>query len=551
MEMFMRGPFIVFLFICIVNTDGLCDSCSKDECQNGGTCLVNSIDCSISCICPLSYTGNKCESHRTHWNMSTEASKNVTTEANQSDVTTQSSITTTLRPFSQRTCLFGMLTCVHGYCKGQSCACDNNWTGLQCEDLDCPLSCEKKCHLYNDIVTCIDVTSTTIPSTSKVIASSNTQPTPASLKQENVTSTISMTTLRDISNRTCFTGVCIHGYCYIGKVILKCVCDDHWTGRYCDELDCPSDCSHGCHIDNGKLTCSEPLIEVSTVNVSTVTIDTNDVTTRSLEIRTCYPGFFVCINGYCEKSSVMFRCQCDPFWTGTFCDKLDCENCDSDCTLVGGSIECIAPATPYSTEDTMTKISTTKPSTTTIGPVNGSYPDEHVCSDNYIANHTGDTGTCILPCVNGRCKLLSSGYKCMCDPGADGDLCEKKCCTICGDHGRCRVDINGTEYCNCVFNYKGEFCENEIIPEGKYIEAELIQTRTRRLVHLISHIKLAALKDLPLFGMISYTELNCSNMYVIVAKNDNKCGRYPPEIDINGQIVSVWSETKLSLLDDI
>jgi hypothetical protein len=67
----MRGPFIVFLFICIINTDGLCDSCSKYGCENGATCTVNSIDCSISCICPLLYTGNKCESNITDLNLNT------------------------------------------------------------------------------------------------------------------------------------------------------------------------------------------------------------------------------------------------------------------------------------------------------------------------------------------------------------------------------------------------------------------------------------------------------------------------------------------------
>ncbi|CAC5379569.1 unnamed protein product [Mytilus coruscus] len=110
-------------------------------------------------------------------------------------------------------------------------------------------------------------------------------------------------------------------------------------------------------------------------------------------------------------------------------------------------------------------------STTTVGQINGSYPDGHVCSNNYTENRTKCMG--IFPCIYGKCQNELSGsklIKCICDPGADGDMCEKTCCKYCSDHGRCRRDMNQTEFCNCNFDYEGEFCEYRIIP--KVLEEE-------------------------------------------------------------------------------
>ncbi|CAG2186957.1 unnamed protein product [Mytilus edulis] len=489
---------VVMTSVFIIYVNGQCTiTCQSAECKNGGTCFVNINDCSKMCTCLSSFNGSKCEIadvtiQETTTSVLKVSSTATSTVSKTTNVVLQNSteLKTTLRPMSIRSCLFGMLTCEHGYCfGGMKCMCDPNWTGAKCEKLKCPLSCEGLCELIDNRIEC---KSTEPVSTAITLITSN----PVKgrqlplIQQRAVISRITETTTHsDIENRKCRDGsiACVHGYCK--RETLSCVCDDNWKGSLCDELDCPAKCSEGCNISNNVVKCLEhasELSEQSPVTLETSTMvqstaaDIDEELPKSLKNRTCLPKFFVCVHGFCKKERLRFYCVCDSNWGGMFCDKLECPHCSNGCELEDGSIVCntatellvsfTAIPNPISTSTDFTSMPTAI-STTTVGQINGSFPDGHVCSSNYTENQTKCMG--IFPCRYGKCQneLIGSNLiKCVCDPGADGDMCEKTCCKFCSDHGRCRRGKNETEYCNCNFDYEGEFCENKIIP--KVLEEE-------------------------------------------------------------------------------
>lgn len=90
------------------------------------------------------------------------------------------------------------------------------------------------------------------------------------------------------------------------------------------------------------------------------------------------------------------------------------------------------------------------------------------CQLNVITEDTplAERGPCISnPCLhNGLCPITSSGFMCTCVDGYIGVMCERrsddcpydnylKC-----DHGRCKLDMNGSPTCLCNDGYKGTLC---------------------------------------------------------------------------------------------
>lgn len=427
MEYYEVSIVLAFLFYNFVLTVSQC-TCDPEFCKNNGTCIVNETDCSFLCMCSKEFDGKQCEN---------------------TVIQVSTPFSTTLRPVSSRTCMFGMMTCVHGYCRnGMMCACDENWTGAMCEKLKCPLSCDV-CELKNDNVICIEETTNTKGITQALIG------------QELSTM---QTTVKELK-KDCLGGkTCNNGYCDSND--QNCICDNLWTGTLCDEPNCSlGNCSSKCQVNENSIQCFEDPI-LKTTEATTATKKNNTENEGSivwtLEERTCLPGFFVCDHGYCKKEKIRFYCVCDPYWSGMFCKIPDCPHCSNGCEILDGSVKCknvieTTRATPFNTsllteDDIVT--------TTTIGPINGTYPDGHACSENYTYTDDFCFG---IPCKYGNCKYLESTpnnmkIQCSCDPGATGPTCGSKCCKIC-QQGICKIDNNGTEFCNCFYGYEGEFCE--------------------------------------------------------------------------------------------
>lgn len=90
--------------------------------------------------------------------------------------------------------------------------------------------------------------------------------------------------------------------------------------------------------------------------------------------------------------------------------------------------------------------------------------ENDACSDRYkykpLDQRTCSTG---LECEFGTCSSINYGsyiaFECKCDRGAQGLLCEKKCCKNCGKNGRCDFYPDGTPFCFCKRGFYGNKCE--------------------------------------------------------------------------------------------
>lgn len=416
---------------------GHCPTCESYFCKNNGTCIVNESNCTFQCLCTEDFNGSKCD--------------NIVL-----DTTRQSTeYTTTLRPVSKRSCMFGMITCVHGFCQnGMKCSCDKHWAGAMCEKLNCPLACNSACKLDKNTVVCIHETTNAEIDT------------PAMLIQKSTEQTVTVT---GVMKKNCPGGdkVCVNGYC--DRDELNCICDYLWLGTFCDQPDClAANCSSGCQVIEGSIKCLQTTSVTTTGKVFPATREVKQNSTGqenvswTLEEKTCLPGFFVCDHGYCKKENIRFYCVCDPFWSGMFCDNPDCPHCSDGCKIQDGLVKCknVKETTLTTVSNISSFIVDDLVISTTIGPVNGTFPDGHACSENYTYTDDFCFG---IPCKYGQCKYIDSQpgsmkMQCSCDPGATGQTCQSKCCKIC-EQGLCKIDNNGTEFCNCLYGYEGEFCE--------------------------------------------------------------------------------------------
>jgi len=78
-----------------------------------------------------------------------------------------------------------------------------------------------------------------------------------------------------------------------------------------------------------------------------------------------------------------------------------------------------------------------------------------------------DCGTCIdMPgCANGNCTnpdtLESEPFKCYCQDGWKGALCDQPSCDEhCNNQGQCVVTVDGGRQCNCNLGWSGPTCAN-------------------------------------------------------------------------------------------
>ncbi|CAI2356035.1 unnamed protein product [Caenorhabditis sp. 36 PRJEB53466] len=241
----------------------------------------------------------------------------------------------------------------------------------------------------------------------------------------------------------CFLNPCKHGQCLTFEGGFQCLCDDGYSGSFCQEGQnyCSDNkCLAGARCTNsfGGYFCDCPL---GRSGQFCERIDCSDL-----------PG--VCNNGKCvvpTTSGKPFDCECQEGFEGEFCEK-DKNEClaeglcfnNGSCVNLNGSFRCECPA-----------------------GFTGKWCEERVdmCST--------------IKCSNGGMCMHTERQQpvCQCKNGFIGQSCEQKCpsgyggvqCTIpltvggCSRHGnRCRNGgrcIRG--FCVCPPDFTGDQCELE------------------------------------------------------------------------------------------
>ncbi|KAH8853696.1 Neurogenic locus Notch protein [Schistosoma japonicum] len=220
-------------------------------------------------------------------------------------------------------------------------------------------------------------------------------------------------------------------------------------------------------------------------------------------------------NGYCiSNQNGGFYCQCSHGWTGSDC-SVDVNEChlssaspcehNGVCVNSPGSYQCLCPPGYYGSrcENEVLECAlnpckhdgtcVTKASHVKMKSMNAHL---HHCEDliNGYACHClpGWTGThCedrLRPCANsslclnnatcldlvttdrnGEMNESADPFVCLCAEGFRGKLCETKIINyhcmdtiVCQNGGKCTVDNDGREYCKCLKNYQGVYCEDEV-----------------------------------------------------------------------------------------
>ncbi|KAJ8305658.1 hypothetical protein KUTeg_016203 [Tegillarca granosa] len=228
--------------------------------------------------------------------------------------------------------------------------------------------------------------------------------------------------------------------CSLNEVncMFICHCTDGYTGTKCENSIETVETDEG---DKDEITTSATKRPI-TSQKSRVVKQSGRL--RNLLHRTCVQGK-ICLHGYCDKIDG-FRCICDPGWYGPLCaEKYGISTPSSQIKSQNVTIEKIR------------KLQTVD-----------------VCSKDYVLRPrmTRECAKGVL-CVFGSCKSLdeNQGFRCECDEGATGSLCDKKCCQKCGDNGICRIQ-NGKEYCSCKIGYIGDDCKEEIKQSPLHSEKE-------------------------------------------------------------------------------
>lgn len=172
---------------------------------------------------------------------------------------------TVQRPISERKCLYGLITCEHGYCNRMTdpCTCDSNiWSGDKCEKLICPLECNGLCECYDNNVVCLQsdtskISGSTVPITPVVTTQTHDSRTDVRL-EEHVHVCSDNYTLRPPSERYCIGVFCRYGKCVVTeRGNHRCQCDHGGDGGLCENRCCKSCGDFGCKIINGTEYCDD------------------------------------------------------------------------------------------------------------------------------------------------------------------------------------------------------------------------------------------------------------------------------------------------------
>ena len=221
-------------------------------------------------------------------------------------------------------------------------------------------------------------------------------------------------------------------------------------------------------------------------------------------------------NGHCVMSKGVPKCNCDPFYTGSFCQKYVC----SGYCLNGGM--CFIPGTnwnnrsaifvssnyqirpiferelqcicPNGFEGRQCEIDSTEGCNkltchnggTCIS--NKDKPASCLCKDGYTGLDCKQCKVADAPCLHGRCELQQDTYsnsqdqkssstiaRCVCEDGFKGPQCQYRTCNIygpCQNGGKCIeiIDPNSEQRsnpealmvgakCQCPSDFSGPFCE--------------------------------------------------------------------------------------------
>uniref|UniRef100_A0A672LG93 Neurogenic locus notch homolog protein 2-like n=1 Tax=Sinocyclocheilus grahami TaxID=75366 RepID=A0A672LG93_SINGR len=433
------------------------DPCYVGYCLNGGECTVSvaSVPGSPSCVCPLGFTGQRCEIQKN----STCFPNNPCTNGGKCS----------LLPNDQ-----------------YKCQCARGWTGQHCEQEDTCLSSpcanggichalpnrEFSCncppgyhgpHCLNDTDECAFSSSLcknegvclNIPGSYRC----NCQPSFTGLHCET-------------DYVPCFPSPCLNGgTCrQMTDTTYICHCLPGFNGTNCEVNidDCPN---HRCQ--NGA-TCMDG---VNTYNCQcppewTGQFCTDDVDECRLQPNTCQNG------GTCSNTRNGYNCVCVNGWSGPDCSENidDCaaEPCTPGSTCIDRVASFVCSCPPGKTgllchiDDACTSNPCKMGAQCDTNPVNGKFNCN--CPSGYKGSTCAeDIDECVIgpnPCEHGgSCKNTEGSFTCNCAPGYTGPRCEQdinECgSNPCQNDATC-LDQIGDYTCICMPGFEGLHCEIDI-----------------------------------------------------------------------------------------